>query len=1095
MTDRVDHPAPALDRLTDQVILASAGSGKTYALSSRWLRIAAMGVDPTRILASTFTRAAAGEIRDRILARAAKAAANPKACLELANAIEIPFDDAAARALLRRLVDAWGKFQISTLDSVMMRIVTTHALDLGLRPGLTMADELEQPQMRAAVIAELLEDKPQRTLSLLKELTAGAAEANVLRLLDTLCAGMTALSHEATDDAWSFVRERKSPIDVDAAIGELAEYVVRAGEMSLDKRVVSALDTHLDAARSGNWEQLVAGGLGGKIIDGDPDYYRKPIPIEIVELLEPLVRHACITLTAVVARRTRASGELVRAYADRWRARISEDGALTFGDLPVLVRELSADVDGLAERLGDLPEHLLLDEMQDTSVAQWEALAPLVQAARDGGGTVFAVGDVKQSIYGWRGGVADLLASLPERFGVEQTSFVTTYRCRPAVVAAVNAFFGDVGAPDPVATDDRRSGACGLRRFQNRFEAHVAHHDELSFTWIMEPALRSGAAVDRAQRPTLIDDALIAVVGRIAAQAPKATIGVLVRRNSVVAHLMHVLGPSGAGFDVSARGGTPLIDAPPVEVVASALRLAQHPDDTVAAFHVARSPLGAALRIGPEGWNSPFERRRSSAELRARILRDGLAATVRHLVTEAARHADPREQRRLVALAEMATRGDGDPTTLLTRIESEAIDDESPARIRIMNIHQSKGLDFDFVVLPELEGALVRKSGMLAAERRRANDHRIDAIVRWVNDAQQRALPDDVRDVFDEHRARFEFEAMCAFYVAMTRARHGLIAIVPPALSGDSKRSPATLLRSHLAQGRDDTVLSLAMARVGDGPGAGPGVGARTLHRDLRLPPRASGGVGDDAGVLDAIDSVVRWVDRAGAHEEVRDARALRAPELDPAQPASIAPSRRSPRSAARPPSSSAARTLGDALGGALTARSDATDAGTAWHSVLEHVEWIDDFEAGGPDDATLVAAIASRLRDRDAEWCAGCVAAARAALKRPNLRALLTAGDRAALVRRERPFVRRTSDGIQRGTIDRLVLTRSADGSTFVGARIIDFKTGDAVGSDAELADRYRAQLAAYADAVAEMFRIPKKSIRTTLAFVESDRVVDMGG
>ncbi|MHC4590468.1 MAG: UvrD-helicase domain-containing protein, partial [Planctomycetota bacterium] len=71
-------------------LLASAGSGKTWQLTSRYLQLIAAGAPPASILASTFTRAAAGEIRDRILVRLASAALDDEARAELAGALDAP---------------------------------------------------------------------------------------------------------------------------------------------------------------------------------------------------------------------------------------------------------------------------------------------------------------------------------------------------------------------------------------------------------------------------------------------------------------------------------------------------------------------------------------------------------------------------------------------------------------------------------------------------------------------------------------------------------------------------------------------------------------------------------------------------------------------------------------------------------------------------------------------------------------------------------------------------------------------------------------------------------------------------------------------
>ena len=77
------RPSPLVPRPNNEVIRASAGTGKTYQLSNRFLGLVAAGVPLDTILATTFTRKAAGEILGRVLSRLAEAAADPKKLAEL----------------------------------------------------------------------------------------------------------------------------------------------------------------------------------------------------------------------------------------------------------------------------------------------------------------------------------------------------------------------------------------------------------------------------------------------------------------------------------------------------------------------------------------------------------------------------------------------------------------------------------------------------------------------------------------------------------------------------------------------------------------------------------------------------------------------------------------------------------------------------------------------------------------------------------------------------------------------------------------------------------------------------------------------------
>src|SRR3954447_24159269 len=106
------------------MILASAGSGKTYALTNRFVSLLAAGAAPERIVALTFTRKAAGEFFDEILNKLAMAARHADSAAKLAREIDQPKLQAADfRRMLRTVVDAMHRLRLGTLDGFFARIV------------------------------------------------------------------------------------------------------------------------------------------------------------------------------------------------------------------------------------------------------------------------------------------------------------------------------------------------------------------------------------------------------------------------------------------------------------------------------------------------------------------------------------------------------------------------------------------------------------------------------------------------------------------------------------------------------------------------------------------------------------------------------------------------------------------------------------------------------------------------------------------------------------------------------------------------------------------------------------------------------------
>ncbi|HRI10243.1 MAG TPA: UvrD-helicase domain-containing protein, partial [Nannocystaceae bacterium] len=154
-------------------ILASAGSGKTFQLTNRYLTILARGAAPSSILASTFTRAAAGEIRDRILFRLAEGAQNRQKRADLGRHLDLPgLSREVVLDLLAILAQNLHRLQIRTLDSFFGTIVRCFALELGLPVDARIVDEDEAVRLRREAIRMMLDERdPEGIIELLASLT------------------------------------------------------------------------------------------------------------------------------------------------------------------------------------------------------------------------------------------------------------------------------------------------------------------------------------------------------------------------------------------------------------------------------------------------------------------------------------------------------------------------------------------------------------------------------------------------------------------------------------------------------------------------------------------------------------------------------------------------------------------------------------------------------------------------------------------------------------------------------------------------------------------------------------------------------------
>jgi ATP-dependent helicase/nuclease subunit A len=1037
------------------VIRASAGTGKTYQLSNRYLQLLVEGVPPQRILATTFTRKAAGEIFDRILLRLAQAATNDDERKKLAAALDqrrLTRD--RCRELLMDTIRHMHCLRIGTLDSFFVQIAGSFALELGLPLGWRIGETLEDQALRQEAVANVLAcGKTQELLTLFHLLSKGEVRRSVLSLVLGIAQDMYDLSRETQAAAWNHLPRQAGlkPEELEQALDGLRNAAIPPGKQWESGHAGGVL-----AAAATDWKTFLSKGFGSKILSGELTYYKKEIPAPVVAAYQRLIDHARSVLLAQLAQQTEATWQLLSQFATEYEQLKEQRRLLRFDDITWrLGRRLDRDtVDRLAFRLDAGISHLLLDEFQDTSLTQWQVLRPLAEsvtsssAAADGPGgrSFFCVGDVKQAIYGWRGGLAEIFDALDDTLqGLEKSDLVKSYRSSQAVIDTVNSVFsGLTKHPNLDRLEDP------VRAWQDAFPKHTTEKTDLpGFV-----TLQSSPLPGEGQAPADAHYRFAAAeVARLAAQAPGRSVGVLVRTNEAVARMIYLL----RKLDVPAseEGGNPLIDSPAVELLLSLLRIADHPGDTVARFHVARSPLGPLL--GYEDFRHARAAAGLSRELRCRLLRQGYGETLLHYAGLLAPICDERDRSRLTQLIELAyqyqplssLRADD----FIKLVETNRVLDPSTAAVRVMTVHQAKGLEFDIVVLPELATRLNGQPKPFVAGRPQPAAA-VDLVCRYCDEHVQQLLPPRVRKLFEAATHQTVSESLCLLYVALTRAVHALHMIVMP--NEKEKSLPKTyagLLRAALTNG---AALS----------------GAQTVYQ-----------LGDPEWHAKAPACKV-----VAAEEGEREAVAitLAAPTerrrrgLDRASPSSLEGGRRI------------------SLGKLLEPRQEQSFAyGTLIHAWLEQVEWLDD---GGPDEGTLRRVAESRAADLGplAGQLDGPLAAFRQMLEGSEVRRILSrpakGGDLKVL--REHPFVIRDGDRLLSGTIDRLVLTLS--GGQVASADVVDYKT-DAIdgGDDAALNDKvafYRPQLAAYCRAVQQLYKLPPERVTSRLVFLSVGKVVSVG-
>ena len=637
---------PGLAR--NAVVAASAGTGKTELLTSIYLGHC-LGlhpgsglVSPTRIVATTFSRAAAREIRERLEKRFAGVAGSDVAEHEKRlgqGLLELAAEQGVSRAELQRraarALDELPDASIDTLHNLCARILREHGLELDIAPSFTILEEqrsLEDTEQAIdEVLSEALAGSGLPTLGAQQLLDASGG-------LDRLRGWMLALLARLDDEGLDATSLERGDEGAAARRMQVELYDV-CRELSTDpdspraapaRAVLEALATAEKGLDGDQLSRAFAGLAGEK-------KGRKAAGSEALRALLERTRGSNNTERAralvrlivegpTLAARLEGVSLVIAEIQKRLRERHVAQHSLGFGDLLRLTRDGLRDHPDVARAAAARIELLLVDEFQDTSRVQCELLlllrerpernrqrAPgaLPVAADIAARGLVVVGDRKQSIYGFRGAdvsvfaelstalagaAAARLLDLPASATPDETApvvadvstLVDSYRSDPAIVDAVNVISERDFAP----------------RLDRSFEIRYAPAEALR----MPESRRDGAP---GRLTLLLDDGLTPDAEPLVARAtggmrsalaiagycvqalnegrPLGSLAVLARRRATLPLLGFALDHFGVPYVVSGRD---LYGTPEVRDVFAALRLSQAPRDRHALAVIARSPLG-----------------------------------------------------------------------------------------------------------------------------------------------------------------------------------------------------------------------------------------------------------------------------------------------------------------------------------------------------------------------------------------------------------------------------------------------------------------------------------------------------------------------
>ncbi|MDD3029927.1 MAG: double-strand break repair helicase AddA [Alphaproteobacteria bacterium] len=854
----------ASDPLSSVWVNASAGSGKTKVLTDRVMRLLLTGVAPQKILCLTYTRAGAAEMANRIMDALSRWATCDDDSLEdelaeLQGEAPLKESQRRARRLFALVLACPGGLRIRTLHSFCQEILSRFPIEAGLPPHFSLIEGPDLAALEDEVLNGLLRDaaaSPESAFTrALQSLIAVQSEDSLSSLLkDVMHARqkildfMEGMPQKAFDKVYACLRA--SPNDTpekirrtfvatldDAMLRTLAAWLAEGGKKQKERRDDLLAFLALPAeARASRFEDYLRFFLTKE----NAPLSARSIATNDLRQAHPEIDEVCAReaerLLAVLAKIDAVSIAQTTvnmltvgaAFARRLKKYKKARAVLDFDDL-VLRTQALLQQDGINDwvryKLDLGIDHILVDEAQDTSRAQWTIVRALTEEFFSGEGskpgvnrTLFVVGDEKQSIFSFQNADPEAFrqfhAFFAERAGEKFKTIPlrTSFRSAPAVLTVVDAVFASTHArhgvseeyvahhPYPKKDGSPKQGRVELWPLVNPDKSDPLKKENWDDPTALDTPRDAQAELAEAIARRIKDwmDRRTTLPGEDRPIAP-GDIMILLRKRGTFADLM-VRALKRANVPVTGSDRMRLIEQLPVMDLLALVRFVLLPEDDLTLATLLRGPL---IGIGEEDLMALAINRKGSLW---ESLRTNLAfKSLTDYLTEKRNEADfstPFDFLSRTLNTPCPAHADSGRKALWTRLNDEAMDpldellnqaqafgrrhapslqafvhwltqsnieikrelDRSEGLVRLLTIHASKGLEAPIVFLPDTTSV---------------PDTKKQPKLQWTSDGvplflMRTPLAPAAQALWSEESARQKAEYKRLLYVALTRASHQL---------------------------------------------------------------------------------------------------------------------------------------------------------------------------------------------------------------------------------------------------------------------------------------------------------------------------------
>ena len=465
---------------------ASAGSGKTHALVRHYLQAALATDQPENyqsILAITFTNKAAYEMKTRVLDHL-KAFSSEQILVEPTTMFQEMVNRCGVRATvihqraaktLHHLLQNYGHFSITTIDSLTHQIVRTFSRDLGLSASFEVMLEthLLLEQAVDLLIEQTGENKQQTKIltDFVIEKMNDNKSWNVGVDLNKIASLVYDENHyhqlrDLSDKTWNdfLILQQKIQEQKEACL----EAIQKASKALHKKIIQSGIDEssfsfqelpkQLQKGQSDNPTSIPSKRLlsliaNHQLLKKSASQSEQSVLASLQSDIDHWIQSASVaqktrTLLRLIDKQRVPLSALYAIYKTAQDLQTAQDKRLLSSFNPLLFETISGmPTPFVYERLGVKYKRILIDEFQDTSALQWKNLTPLLDnVISSANSAILLVGDAKQSIYRWRGGYPEQFIDLtkgktPFSISPQVVRLPTNYRSKDTIVTTNNDFF------------------------------------------------------------------------------------------------------------------------------------------------------------------------------------------------------------------------------------------------------------------------------------------------------------------------------------------------------------------------------------------------------------------------------------------------------------------------------------------------------------------------------------------------------------------------------------------------------------------------------------------------------------------------------